>query len=133
MQGRTLPPSLFDSSYCLAVGAAAAVLIREKRNGYIAVIRQLNRPVEEWIPGGVPLTSMMTVERRLGKDKAVIMKALVELKQEPFLSFTQLRYIHRRAHAHDVPRIPPTAAPRMYAGLQTAQALFERAMNRVFI
>jgi pyrophosphate--fructose-6-phosphate 1-phosphotransferase len=90
-EGRTLPPTLFDSSYCYALGSAAAVLVKERRNGYIAVIRNLNRSVSEWVPGGVPLTSMMTVERRLGKDKAVIRKALVELEQEPFLSFTELR------------------------------------------
>ena len=50
-EGRTLPPTLFDSSYCAAVGAAAAVLIRERMNGYIAVIRNLNQPVEKWVPG----------------------------------------------------------------------------------
>ena len=59
-------------------------LVQRRLNGFIAVIKHLNRPVAEWQPGGVPLTSMMTVERRLGKDKPVIRKALVELNGAPF-------------------------------------------------
>jgi 6-phosphofructokinase 1 len=90
-EGRSLPPTLFDSSYCYGLGHVAGLLIRQRLNGFIAVLRHLNRSVSEWLPGGVPLTSMMTVERRLGVDKPVIRKALVELQQEPFLSFAALR------------------------------------------
>ena len=90
-EGRSLPPTLFDSSYCYGLGHVVGLLVQRRLNGFIAVIKNLNRPVAEWQPGGVPLTSMMTVERRLGKDKPVIRKALVELGQEPFTSFVALR------------------------------------------
>lgn len=90
-EGRSLLPTLFDSSYCYGLGHVAGLLVRHHFNGYIAVLRNLNRGVSEWLPGGVPLTSLMTVERRLGKEKPVIRKALVELQQEPFLSFAALR------------------------------------------
>eukprot|EP01043_Picozoa_sp_COSAG02_P017457 COSAG02_NODE_792_length_17157_cov_6.602122_5_plen_983_part_00 len=90
-EGRSLLPTLFDSSYCYGLGHVAALLVRNHLNGYIAVMRNLNRHPQSWLPGGVPLTSMMTVERRLDKNKPVIRKALVELQEEPFLSFAELR------------------------------------------
>ena len=90
-EGRSLPPTLFDSSYCYGLGHVAGLLVRQRLNGFIAVLRNLNRPVNEWLPGGIPLTSMMCVERRLGQEKPVIRKALVELEQEPFLSYVALR------------------------------------------
>ena len=41
--------------------------------------------------GGVPLTSMMTVERRKGKDKPVIEKALVQLSGAPFKAYEAMK------------------------------------------
>jgi pyrophosphate--fructose-6-phosphate 1-phosphotransferase len=40
---------------------------------------------------GMPLTQMMNIERRHGKDKPVIRKALVELDSLPFQLFAKLR------------------------------------------
>lgn len=40
---------------------------------------------------GMPLTHMMNIERRKGKDKPVIKKALVELEGNPFKGFCALR------------------------------------------
>lgn len=47
-------------------------------------IRGVCGPIEEWQCGGIPLTMMMCMERRKGKDKPVIRKALVELEGKPF-------------------------------------------------
>lgn len=46
-------------------------------------IRGVCGPIEQWECGGVPLTMMMCIERRKGKDKPVIKKALVELEGTP--------------------------------------------------
>lgn len=45
----------------------------------MSVLRNLKESPENWIPGGFPLVTMMNVERRHGKDKPVIKKALTEL------------------------------------------------------
>lgn len=90
-EGRSCLPSNFDSQYCYALGHVAALLVDAKANGYICCLRGLSKPVEEWIPGGVPLTTMMTVEERNGKTKPVIRKALVDLKGKPFAMFKRHR------------------------------------------
>jgi pyrophosphate--fructose-6-phosphate 1-phosphotransferase len=90
-EGRSCLPSNFDSQYCYALGYVAAALINGKANGYICRLANLTKPVEEWMPGGVPLTSLLTIEERHGKSKAVIEKALVDLKGKPFAHFDKLR------------------------------------------
>ena len=47
--------------------------------------------MEEWTVGGTALTSLMDVERRHGKYKPVIKKAMVELDGAPFKKFASLR------------------------------------------
>ena len=42
-------------------------------------IKNLTEPAKNWVAGGVPLTMMMNMEKRHGKFKPVIQKALVEL------------------------------------------------------
>ena len=54
-------------------------------------MRNLTAPANRWIAGGVPLVSMMNVERRHGSDKPVIKKALVELDGAPFKEFASRR------------------------------------------
>ena len=90
-EGRSCLPSNFDSHYCYALGHAAALLIDAKANGYIACMKNLCKPVEEWIPGGISLTALMTIEERHGKNKPVIRKALVDLNGKPFALFQQHR------------------------------------------
>ena len=46
---------------------------------------------EEWVAGGVPITMMMNMERRNGKMKPVIRKALVDLDGNPFKTFVGCR------------------------------------------
>ncbi|CRX38163.1 diphosphate--fructose-6-phosphate 1-phosphotransferase [Estrella lausannensis] len=90
-EGRSCLPSCFDANYCYALGMTAASLLREKRTGYIACIRNLASPPSEWQAFGVPLPSLITLEMRKGKRKPVIKKALVDLSGQPFLFFKERR------------------------------------------
>ena len=54
------------------------------KTGYMASVRNLTKSADKWIAGGVPITMMMNMERRHGKLKPVIQKALVKLDGAPF-------------------------------------------------
>lgn len=90
-EGRCAFPSNFDADYCYSLGFTACLLAAHKRSGYLSSVRNLAAPAAEWIPGGVPLVSMMNIERRHGADKPVIRKALVELDGKPFTYFAERR------------------------------------------
>ena len=86
-EGRCAAPSNFDADYCYALGTSAAELIARGKTGYMAIVKNTTAPAEEWKAGGVPITMMMNMERRNGKMKPVIRKALVELEGKPFKAF----------------------------------------------
>lgn len=90
-EGRCAFPSNFDADYCYSLGFTAYLLSLYGFSGYIASIRNLASPASEWIPGGIPLVSMMNIEHRHGADKPVIKKALVELQGKPFQYFAGQR------------------------------------------
>ena len=90
-EGRCAAPSNFDADYCYSLGYNASRLIAAGKTGYMSVIKNTTAPAAEWIAGGVPITMMMNLERRSGKDKPVIRKALVELDGAPFLHFAACR------------------------------------------
>ena len=90
-EGRCADPSNFDADYCYALGYNAAQLINCGATGYLSSIRNLARPSVQWVAGGIPITMMMNMEHRNGKNKPVIKKALVDLKGKPFQVFAQHR------------------------------------------
>lgn len=90
-EGRCAFPTNFDADYCYSLGFTAYLLALYGFSGYIASIRNLAAPAGEWIPGGIPLVSMMNIEHRHGADKPVIRKALVELDGKPFNAFASQR------------------------------------------
>ncbi len=90
-EGRCAAPSNFDADYCYSLGFNAAYLVAAGLTGYLSSVRDLLKPSDEWKAGGVPLTMMMNLERRHGKEKPVILKALVELKGKPFKAFAAQR------------------------------------------
>ncbi len=90
-EGRCAFPSNFDADYCYSLGYNACMLIQYGYNGYLSKISNLSKPAEEWVAGGMPITKMMNMERRNGKDKPVIRKALVELNGKPFTYFASHR------------------------------------------
>ena len=90
-EGRCAAPSNFDADYCYALGTSAAQLIANGKTGYMAIVKNTTAPADEWVAGGVPITMMMNMERRNGKMKPVIRKALVELDGAPFKTFVAHR------------------------------------------
>ena len=90
-EGRCAAPSNFDADYCYALGTSAAQLIANGKTGYMAIVKNTTAPAEEWVAGGVPITMMMNMERRNGKRKPVIRKALVDLEGVPFKTFAEQR------------------------------------------
>jgi len=90
-EGRCAAPSNFDADYCYSLGYTASALIATGKTGYMASVRNLTRPAEEWVAGGVPITMMMNMEKRHGQMKPVIQKALVDLEGAPFRFFAENR------------------------------------------
>lgn len=91
-EGRCALPSNFDSQYCYSLGLNAAVLIREGVNGYMSCVKNLtDKNPANWQAAGCPLPTMMHIERRAGKDKPVIEKALVELEGGMFKAYEAVR------------------------------------------
>ena len=90
-EGRCGVPSTFDANYTYALGYNAAVLALNKCTGYLSSVKNLTKKAQDWVCGGVPLTMMMNIERRKGKEKPVIKKALVELKGKPFAYLSKVR------------------------------------------
>ena len=90
-EGRCAAPSNYDADYCYSLGFNASRLIANGKTGYMSIIKNTTAPANEWIAGGVPITMMMNLERRNGKMKPVIRKALVELDGAPFKFFASKR------------------------------------------
>lgn len=90
-EGRCADPSNFDADYCYALGYNAAWLINAGVTGYMSSVRNLVKPAIQWTTGGVPITSMMNMERRNGELKPVIQKALVDLNGAPFERYAAQR------------------------------------------
>ena len=90
-EGRCAAPSNYDADYCYSLGFNASRLIANGKTGYMSIIRNTTAPAAEWIAGGVPITMMMNMEKRSGKMKPVIRKALVELDGAPYKYFCSKR------------------------------------------
>lgn len=90
-EGRCAIPSNFDADYTYSLGYISALLISGGKTGYMSSVRNLTAPASNWIAGGVPISMMMNMEKRHGKMKPVIQKALVRLDGAPFKYFAKHR------------------------------------------
>lgn len=90
-EGRCAFPSNFDADYCYGLGFTASCLINAGVTGYMSSMRNLTKASVQWLPGGIPITMMMNMERRHGAMKPVIQKALVDLKGNAFRYFASKR------------------------------------------
>ena len=57
----------------------------------MASVQNLHLQTDEWTIKGLPITSMLNMEERKGKNKPVIKKALVDLKGPVFAQFEEYR------------------------------------------
>lgn len=90
-EGRCGLPSLFDATYCYTLGYNAGCLVNAGKTGLMSFASNIDKDPSEWIVGGTPLTNMMNIERRSGKDKPVIRKALVTLDGPAMTYFLKYR------------------------------------------
>jgi pyrophosphate--fructose-6-phosphate 1-phosphotransferase len=90
-EGRCAAPSNYDADYCYSLGYTAAAIAGTGKTGYMSSVQNTNKPADEWVCGGIPITMMMNIERRHGEDKPVIQKALVKLDGNPFIALQKNR------------------------------------------
>ena len=109
-EGRCAAPSNFDADYCYSLGFNAAQLIACGKTGYMSSVRNTTKPADQWLAGGIPITAMMNMEKRNGKMKPVIQKALVRLDGGPFRYFAA----HREEWARETAYVYP--GPIQYFG-----------------
>ena len=88
-EGRCGAPTLFDAAYTFNLGLTAGSLILDGRTGYMATVTGLT---SGGTPQAIPLTGLLNIERRHGKDEFVIEKALVKM-DAPAMRF----FVSRRA------------------------------------
>jgi pyrophosphate--fructose-6-phosphate 1-phosphotransferase len=89
--GRGTFPTKFDCDYAYNLGFAAYSLLANGATGYMAAIKDLHRPVQDWRPMGIPLASLMHLEERKGRLELVIAKQKVDLESPAFQILEQER------------------------------------------
>jgi pyrophosphate--fructose-6-phosphate 1-phosphotransferase len=122
-EGRCGAPTIFDAAYTFNLGLTAGSLILAGKTGYMASIRDLEaggRPV------AIPLTGLLNVERRHGKDEMVIEKALVKLDSPAF------RYFASRRAAWAAEDLFSSPGPRQLWGPAAMQLPMSVALNRSY-
>ncbi|MBN1499885.1 MAG: diphosphate--fructose-6-phosphate 1-phosphotransferase [Spirochaetes bacterium] len=122
-EGRCGAPSLFDAAYCLNLGLTAASLILSGKTGYMASICDLNSGGK---PVAIPLTGLLNIERRHGKDEMVIEKALAKTDSEAFKYFAERRNIWAKEDLFASP------GPRQLWGPASKQTPVTVALNRKY-
>jgi pyrophosphate--fructose-6-phosphate 1-phosphotransferase len=90
-EGRCGIPSNFDANYTYALGYNAALLVLNGFTGYMSYVRNLVKSPSKWECGGIPITMMMDIEKRCGREKPVIRKTLIDLNGKPFKEFVKQR------------------------------------------
>jgi pyrophosphate--fructose-6-phosphate 1-phosphotransferase len=124
-EGRSAFPSNFDADYCYSLGYTAFLLIINGLTGYISSVRNLAKPSTEWTAGGIPLTMMMNLEQRHGKQKPVIRKALVDLNGKPFKAFAAKRDTYALSTSYLYPGAIQYFGPDEVCNMPTKTLLLE--------
>jgi diphosphate-dependent phosphofructokinase len=120
-EGRCGAPSLFDAAYTYNLGLVAGSLILDGKTGYLAAVTDLYKGGKAL---GIPLTGLINVEHRHGKDEMVIEKALVKTDSPAFKFFAS----RREDWAADDKFTSP--GPRQLWGPTTKQLPISVALNQ---
>ncbi len=126
-EGRCGAPSNFDANYTYALGYNAAVLALNGFTGYLSSVRKLTKPAAQWECGGVPLTMMMNIERRKGKEKPVIQKALVRLDDAPFKELVKNRETWAKTESYLFPGPIQYFGPAVVTEMTTKTLQYEQS------
>ncbi len=120
-EGRCGAPTHFDAAYAYNLGLTAGSLILDGRTGYMATVTGLDKG---GTPRALPLTGLIDIERRHGKEEFVIEKALVKM-DSPAMKF----FLSRRDDwaADDLFTSP---GPRQIWGPATDQQPISVALNQ---
>ena len=90
-EGRCAAPSNFDADYCYSLGCTAALCVRAGMTGYTVNVQHVTEHSDNWVAGATPVTMMLNMETRKGKQVPVIKKALVDTNSAPFKKFAENR------------------------------------------
>lgn len=119
-EGRCGAPTLFDAAYCLNLGLVAGSLVLGGHSGYMASLGSLQKG---GVVQAVPLTGLLNIERRHGKDEFVIEKALVKLDSPAFKFFASRRKTWAESDCFTSP------GPRQVSGPVAKQVPISVALN----
>ncbi|MEK7299400.1 MAG: diphosphate--fructose-6-phosphate 1-phosphotransferase, partial [Candidatus Margulisiibacteriota bacterium] len=87
-EGRCGLPTVFDATFTYNLGLVAASLVLGGHTGYMASLTDLDAG---GTPLALPLTRLLSIERRNGKSEWVIQKALVSVDAPAFRYFAKRR------------------------------------------
>jgi len=92
-QARSSMPSNFDCNLAYGLGCTAGALIASDliTTGYMTTMSGLTGPPTTWRPGAVPISALLSMGRRAGKNVAVLPPTPVDLASSAFLQFQDLR------------------------------------------
>jgi len=100
-------PSDFDMDYAYTLGGTAALLAASGNSGYMAIVSDLSKPVEQWCTGGVPFIAMMEVPPVLSHEtkqpRPAIFPALIDLEGNAFQSWCKQRTKCAREELYENP------------------------------
>jgi diphosphate--fructose-6-phosphate 1-phosphotransferase len=89
-QARGAAPSNFDVLYGYNLGHVAAILAANRLTGYLATISNLKEGVNQWRPGGVPISALMTTTS--GKGKPTVPHAKIDLQSVSYRQFAESKH-----------------------------------------
>ena len=90
-EGISAFPSNFDATYAYNLGRLSMILSAAKITGQIALFKNLNKFVEDWIPESFPIIGLMDIEEKKNRLIPVIKKAFVDLDGKPFKYYEKIR------------------------------------------
>lgn len=90
-EGRACLPTNFDANYCYTLGKMAFLAVRDQLTGVICAVQRLSRSPHHWEMKAVSLVQLIHMEERLGAQKPVIKKTLVDLNGSFFVNFSRKR------------------------------------------